>query len=78
MLGRTMSESAASPHGAPEALHPPAIELGRELPWVLFGLSLLLLLYFVGVDEGAASVVRGDTLHEWVHDGRHLLGFPCH
>ena len=26
----------------------------------------------------AASLVPGSTLHEWVHDGRHLLGFPCH
>ena len=45
---------------------------------MLFALSLLVLLYMVGIDEGAASLVRGDALHEWVHDGRHLLGFPCH
>ena len=31
-----------------------------------------------GVDEGAASIVPGHYVHEWVHDGRHLLGFPCH
>ncbi|MGQ2916552.1 CbtB domain-containing protein [Microbacterium aurantiacum] len=23
-------------------------------------------------------MLAGDTVHEWVHDGRHLLGFPCH
>ena len=35
--------------------------------------------YFVGVDEGMTSVF-GHTLvvHEWVHDARHFLGFPCH
>jgi cobalt transporter subunit CbtB len=44
----------------------------------LLAAALLLLLYFVGFDEGAASLVPGSTLHEWVHDGRHLLGFPCH
>ena len=35
--------------------------------------------YFVGVDEGMASVL-GKTMmiHEWVHDSRHFLGFPCH
>jgi hypothetical protein len=35
--------------------------------------------YFIGVDEGMTSVF-GKTLviHEWVHDSRHLLGFPCH
>ena len=23
-------------------------------------------------------VVSGEGVHEWVHDARHLLGFPCH
>ncbi|WP_159014443.1 CbtB domain-containing protein, partial [Streptomyces sp. NRRL WC-3725] len=22
--------------------------------------------------------ISGEGVHEWVHDGRHLLGFPCH
>jgi hypothetical protein len=35
-------------------------------------------LYFVGADEGATSLVPGHYVHEFVHDGRHLLGFPCH
>ena len=39
----------------------------------------LLALYFIGVDQGAVSLFGSDThLHEFVHDGRHLLGFPCH
>ena len=39
----------------------------------------LLAIYFVGVDQGAVSVFGSDThLHEFVHDARHLLGFPCH
>ena len=39
----------------------------------------LLAIYFVGVDQGAVSLFGSDThLHEFVHDGRHLLGFPCH
>lgn len=39
----------------------------------------LMVLYFVGVDQGATSVF-GDNMyiHEFVHDARHLLGFPCH
>jgi len=24
------------------------------------------------------SVFSGHYVHEFVHDGRHLLGFPCH
>ena len=63
---------------AHEAVHPPVISLGELWPWTLFAAALLLVIYFVGVDEGATSVFGGMTLHEWVHDGRHLLGYPCH
>lgn len=39
----------------------------------------LLVLYFIGLDQGATSVFGSDThIHEFVHDARHLLGFPCH
>jgi hypothetical protein len=34
--------------------------------------------YFVGAEEGATSLIPGMYVHEFVHDGRHLLGFPCH
>jgi hypothetical protein len=73
-----MSDVTASRTPLPGVVHPPAISLREIWPWALFGVALLLLIYFVGVDEGAASLIPGDTLHEWVHDGRHLLGFPCH
>jgi putative cobalt transporter subunit CbtB len=39
----------------------------------------LLVLYFVGMDQGATSIFGSDThVHEFMHDARHLLGFPCH
>ncbi|WNG92447.1 CbtB domain-containing protein [Mycobacterium sp. ITM-2016-00318] len=39
----------------------------------------LLVLYFVGLDQGATSIFGSNTLvHEFTHDARHLLGFPCH
>jgi hypothetical protein len=39
----------------------------------------LILYYFVGFDQGAVSVFGSDThIHEFLHDARHLLGFPCH
>lgn len=39
----------------------------------------LVVLYFVGLDQGATSVFGNTTyIHEFLHDGRHLLGFPCH
>lgn len=72
-----MSDSTSIP--APGvAANPPAIDFDQSWPWGLFLVAMLLLFYFVGIDEGAASVAPGSVLHEWVHDGRHLLGFPCH
>jgi len=70
--------AAAPPSVSPEAIHPPKISLHEIWPWALLAFALLALIYFVGVDEGAASMIPGSSIHEWVHDGRHLLGFPCH
>jgi hypothetical protein len=58
---------------------PVAIPVGEVLPWAIFaGLVLMIAIYFVGAEEGATSLVRGMYVHEFLHDGRHLLGFPCH
>lgn len=55
------------------------IPVGEILPWALFGgLLMLMALYFVGAEQGATSLLSGTSVHEFVHDGRHLLGFPCH
>jgi len=55
------------------------IPLREILPWAVFaGLLFLLLMYFVGIEQGAVSIFNGTYVHEFVHDGRHLLGFPCH
>ena len=55
------------------------IPLREWLPWAIFvGLVLLLAIYFVGAEQGATSLIGGKYVHEFVHDGRHLLGFPCH
>lgn len=48
-------------------------------PWIVFvGLLMLILIYFVGAEEGATSIISGMYVHEFVHDGRHVLAFPCH
>ena len=69
-----MSDTTFAPsHG------PVAIPVRELLPWAIFGgLLLMLAIYFVGAEEGATSLIRGSYVHEFVHDGRHLLGFPCH
>ncbi len=58
---------------------PVAIPVRELLPWVIFGgIIMLLMIYFVGAEQGATSMISGMYVHEFVHDGRHLLGFPCH
>jgi len=58
---------------------PLRIPLREVLPWaVLASFIMLTLLYLVGMDQGATSVFSGSMLHEFLHDGRHLLAFPCH
>jgi hypothetical protein len=51
--------------------------LGIVLIAVGVVLLALLTLYLVGFDQGAISR-SGMYLHELMHDGRHLLGVPCH
>jgi hypothetical protein len=57
----------------------PVTPVSELLPWAIFGgLLMLLAIYFVGAEQGATSLISGHYVHEFVHDGRHLLGFPCH
>lgn len=60
-------------------LRPAAAPLALLLP-VLMAAALL---FAVAFDQGQlAQVVKaaaGDsTVHEFFHDSRHMLGFPCH
>ncbi len=51
----------------------PAIPLRELMPWMLLGVAILgVLLFLLGMYQGSTS------LHEFLHDGRHLFGFPCH
>ncbi|MCW2867402.1 MAG: hypothetical protein JWR20_1590 [Marmoricola sp.] len=57
----------------------PTVPLAQLAPWAaLFGLLAVLTLFFVGAEQGAVSVFSGTWIHEFAHDGRHLLAFPCH
>ncbi|GAA2643567.1 MULTISPECIES: CbtB domain-containing protein [Nonomuraea] len=53
------------------------IPLHRLARWLLAVPVLMLLAYLVLMDNGAISQT-GTFLHELMHDGRHLLGVPCH
>ncbi|WP_406862187.1 CbtB-domain containing protein [Streptomyces sp. HUAS MG47] len=74
-----MAEAVAPAASTPSVAVPAAIPVRAVLPWAVFGgLLMLIALYFVGAEQGAVSVFAGADVHEFVHDGRHLLGFPCH
>jgi hypothetical protein len=49
----------------------PVVPLSELWPWALFAVLLLVQVYGV-------AAAPDHTLHEFLHDGRHLLGFPCH
>ncbi|HEY5821262.1 MAG TPA: CbtB-domain containing protein [Propionibacteriaceae bacterium] len=71
--------SEATTHAQPVAIAAPPFSLRQVLPWLIFAAMLLLVaMYFVSAEEGATSLIAGNAVHEWTHDGRHLLGFPCH
>jgi hypothetical protein len=61
-------------------ISPEALSKGRIA--ALLSITVLVavaLYYFVGVDEGMVSAFgKTMVIHEWVHDSRHFLGFPCH
>jgi len=61
------------------SFEPAAIPLKDLVPWAIFGsIMCFLLIYLVGAEQGATSLFDGMYVHEFVHDGRRLLGFPCH
>lgn len=69
-----MAQTTAVP-----GIETPSIPLGQLAPWALFyGLIAVLVLFFLSADPSVISVPGGTAIHEWVHDGRHLLGIPCH
>jgi len=70
-----VSSTTSTPIGTP------LIHANVKTVALLLGVSILALLvyYFIGVDEGMISVFgKSMVAHEFFHDGRHLLGFPCH
>jgi hypothetical protein len=73
------SQMSVADSREPTSVPAPIASPGELLPYFVFGgLVLLILLYFVGGEEGALSLVSGSSIHELVHDPRHLFGFPCH
>lgn len=65
----------------PQVLPTPVVVPAARAALYLIGAAVLALLayYFIGVDQGPLSLFGSNMMvHEFVHDARHLLGFPCH
>jgi cobalt transporter subunit CbtB len=47
--------------------------------WLISGGAVPLVLLFLGMTTLLVmGFLPGSLLHEFVHDARHLLAFPCH
>lgn len=70
-----MANSTTTAHAGDLSLH-----VSRRAVWLSATLLLAVLAYyFIGIDQGAVSVFGNDMhVHEFFHDARHFLGFPCH
>jgi hypothetical protein len=65
----------AEPQASDWAYEP--IPFSEAFRWLPVAALFLLLAYLVSFDQGAVSQA-GTLLHEFMHDGRHLLAVPCH
>jgi hypothetical protein len=74
-----MPDTALSRGATATGVALPPFSVSAVLPWLLFAALLFgVAMYFLGAEQGATALLRGTAVHEWTHDGRHLLGFPCH
>jgi hypothetical protein len=70
-----VSSTATLPSATPIVITLPK----TALQLVIVAFLALATYYFIGVDEGLVSVFgKSMVVHEFVHDARHFLGFPCH
>jgi hypothetical protein len=77
--GKRIKEKAMVATILSQTGQPIAIPLDELAPWAIFGgLLMFMVIYFVGAEQGATSIFPGMYIHEFVHDGRHVIGFPCH
>lgn len=67
-------------HGASSAVRRGAISISGGNQWLIGTVLIVAVVYYlIGVDQGAYSIFGNSMfIHEFVHDARHFLGFPCH
>lgn len=74
------SEAAPDIHPLGARTKPVDLSAASAAAWLAVTTFLALLaVYFVGIDQGAVSLFGSDShLHDFMHDARHVLSFPCH
>ena len=65
---------------ATNAATPLVLPLRQAIMWVAGTLLVAFAVYYlIGIEQGAVSLFGNKMyVHEFVHDARHFLGFPCH
>ncbi len=62
--------------------HPVPVDLtGVKIsvpPWAILATVIALFAAYVILQENGLLIHSWMTIHEFFHDGRHALGFPCH
>jgi len=59
--------------------HPSPDATTIDIPWWSWMVVIGALLgSFLMLQENGWLLSQWETLHEFFHDGRHALGFPCH
>jgi Probable cobalt transporter subunit (CbtB) len=79
--GGTLVTSISVPGSTPRVgVSPDALSKGRVALILSVTVFLGLAVYYLaGVDQGMTSLFGHNMMiHEFVHDSRHFLGFPCH
>jgi Probable cobalt transporter subunit (CbtB) len=72
--------SSQALQGASSAVRRGAISISIGNKWLIGTVLIVAVVYYlIGVDQGAYSIFGNSMfIHEFVHDARHFLGFPCH
>ena len=74
------NSSSHALQGASSAARGGAISISGGNKWLVATVLVIAVIYYmIGVDQGAYSIFGHSMfIHEFVHDARHFLGFPCH
>jgi hypothetical protein len=62
-----------------ETLEVPVVPVLRIPAWAYALMAVAILVFLtLTLDNGTVLRTGANWLHEFVHDGRHILGVPCH